>query len=384
MPFFKWTTNLFQLGVFGFTNAYIDLSTNLFVFELFQEDRLNLHVQIVHFSLSIGQTVGPLLLGPFLAASRESVQLDHNQTIFSNNDMIIQHTAIFIPFTVGGCLFMACSIAMFVCWFIAPYVQPKRIIKGRDIDLAKQNELGSKPDELRIPHRSFYVLFVSLVLCLIGTESLAEYFFLYFISIHLSNYLKIEGTSNTNLIALIGVFYIVGRGFSVLVSTIIGPTKMLILNTSLILVGSTLFVLINSSTSYLFIAIASIIMGCGFSSALPSLYSFIEQRIHITTTLNCCMLCVSCLLFSIESFRVSSIMSSSPDVFKYMNLFYSIAFAICFVLILSTDYTKNTSLKTIKPPPTPRKRHSTNPGWDHLFSCVRITNVLIFFVVQTL
>lgn len=47
---------------FGFASAYIDLSTNLFVFELFQDSHLNFHVQSVHFCFAIGQTIGRFML----------------------------------------------------------------------------------------------------------------------------------------------------------------------------------------------------------------------------------------------------------------------------------------------------------------------------------
>lgn len=45
-------------GFFGFTSSYIDISTNLFVFELFQNQNLNFHVQCVFFCIAIGQTLG--------------------------------------------------------------------------------------------------------------------------------------------------------------------------------------------------------------------------------------------------------------------------------------------------------------------------------------
>ena len=75
-------------------------------------------MQIVHFSLSIGQVVGPLLLGPFLAYSRKVNNQTNNYAMnnFLNetklNSNIAQTTAIKIPFTIGGCLFLMCSLAM--------------------------------------------------------------------------------------------------------------------------------------------------------------------------------------------------------------------------------------------------------------------------------
>lgn len=169
----------------GFSNAYIDISTNLFVLELFQNHHLNFHIQTVHFSLSIGQTLGPIFLGPFLAASKE----DSNQvlTLSSRNDStqllndtlkliksndsrlgerIAELTEIKVPFTIGGSLYVLCAVAMIICWIFDPYKPPKRTVDGKDLDLAKQESKNA--DELVMPSRTFYIIFVFLVICLNG------------------------------------------------------------------------------------------------------------------------------------------------------------------------------------------------------------------------
>lgn len=105
-----------------------------------------------------------------------------------------------------------------------------------------------------------------------AAEAVMEYMFLYFISIYLSNYLKIDGSSNTNLIALIGIFYIVGRGLNVIISTAYknSATLMLYINIVLLLAGSVLILYIDSKVHSTLIAVALILIGLGFSSTLPS------------------------------------------------------------------------------------------------------------------
>lgn len=95
-----------------------------------------------------------------------------NQTL---PDEIARTTAIFVPFTFGGSLFVACGVAMAACWFIKPYVPPERSIDGKDADRARR-EVESKEDEKQIlmPNNFFYAIFVFLSICLISIEQTME------------------------------------------------------------------------------------------------------------------------------------------------------------------------------------------------------------------
>ena len=110
-----------------------------------------------------------------------------------------------------------------------------------------------------------------------------EYQFLYFVSMFLKHYLHIEGTENTNLIALVGLAYIVGRGLNVLVSAFRIPvTSMLYLNTALLLFGSALIVYITPSSDHLtsLVTVAVILMGLGYASSLPGKSSLGFRDLH--------------------------------------------------------------------------------------------------------
>ena len=273
---------LFLSFCYGFSNAFIDISTNLFIFELFNDYHLNFHVNCVHFCLSIGQTFGPLMLGPFLAASvREQTKSSNESSLFLNyqnstnlSDEIAKHTNIFIPFTIGGALFVLCSFAMMICWLIDPYIPPDRSIDGKDVDQAKREiETKNKEEELVIPNRKFYMIFVFLAISVTVLQTVMDYQFLYFLSIYLSNYLKIDGIENTNLCAIVGSFYMIGRGINVLITMFkVSVTKVLYANIALLFAGGILiayFIFPNSDNLSLLIKISVILLGLGFSSSLP-------------------------------------------------------------------------------------------------------------------
>ena len=107
----------------------------------------------------------------------------------------------------------------------------------------------------------------------------------------LKHYLHIEGTDNTNLIALVGVAYIVGRGLNVLVSALRIPvTIMLYLNIVLLFAGSALILFISPSSAYLstLITVAVVLMGLGYASSLPgNLRAIIPIELTSSTTKNC-------------------------------------------------------------------------------------------------
>lgn len=203
-------------------------------------------------------------------ASKTSNALLANQTLA---DEIVQRTAIFVPFTFGGSLFVLCGIAMTACWIFKPYVPPARSLDGKDADRARELQLTECEKEcLLMPNRWFYAIFVFLTICLFSIEQCMEYQFLYFVSLFLKYYLHLEGTENTNLIALIGLAYIIGRGLNVLVSALRIPvTIMLYLNIILLFAGSTLILFISPSSDHLstLITVAVCLMGLGYASSLP-------------------------------------------------------------------------------------------------------------------
>ena len=223
-------------------------------------------------------------MGPFLADSNRASlnetgrQFDNTTaqpyfadiSIANQTDQIAQQTAIFVPFTFGGSLFVFCGIAMTACYIYKAYVPPVRSLDGKDVDRARE-ELRENEKEILMPNRWFYAIFVCLSICLFAIEQCMEYQFLYFISVFLKYYLHIEGTENTNLIALIGLAYIIGRGLNVVVSALKVPvTAMLYLNTCLLFGGSLLIVYITPKSNNLstLISIGVILMGLGYASCL--------------------------------------------------------------------------------------------------------------------
>ena len=71
---------------------------------------------------------------------------------------------------------------------------------------------------------------------------------------------------------------------------------------------------------------------------------FIEDRINITSTLNSLMIAVQTALFCAESYRMSFQIAADPGSFAPVNLYYALAFAVSFLLLLFTDILKNNFL----------------------------------------
>lgn len=94
----------------------------------------------------------------------------------------------------------------------------------------------------------------------------------------LKHYLGIEGTENTNRIAMVGLAYIVGRGLNVLASALkIPATITLYLNVILLFAGSILIAFYTTPSSHnlsTLVSVGVILMGLGYSSCLPGMYVF--------------------------------------------------------------------------------------------------------------
>lgn len=95
----------------GLASAFIDCATNLWAFELFANN-INTHVLIVHFCYSIGSTISPLIIKPFLS------NLPRNETHYPDNKEIREATHIQTPFFICGSFFVIASFLTALCYII--------------------------------------------------------------------------------------------------------------------------------------------------------------------------------------------------------------------------------------------------------------------------
>lgn len=212
----------------------------------------------------------PQLLGPFLATS------DLNGFVVANGtDSIPSNSVsrISVPFAVAGALYLFCAVAMALCWLINPYVAPVRSVNGKDVQRAKKAiESSGTKDELLIPNRTFYAIFVFLAIAFSALEGLAEYQYLYLTPIFLGDYLRISNDQKTNALFLLGLAYIVGRGLNVLISALkVSVTTIICMNILLLFAGGGLIAFLSPASEHLSMltSAAVILLSLGYSSLLP-------------------------------------------------------------------------------------------------------------------
>jgi MFS family permease len=255
-----------------------------------------------------------------------------------------------------------------------PYIGPERTIDGKESQVVEDskptnNSALATPDDLptysqvnqgdcnmtqstnplctiegdrrktRLPV-SYYAVVVILIQIVNAVEVSYEYNFDYFIPTYLN-----KGPPNlskdvsAHLASVLGSAYAVGRFISMLMSVKTGVHR--------IIYGSVLLLLVSNILAFYcppgrldYLGPLIFLYGLGFSSLYPSMLTFIEERINITNTLNATMLCLSTALFCGNSVLIGSTIEKSPQLFIYLNIFYTLMFLVMFVLLHFTDLLK--------------------------------------------
>lgn len=100
----------FVYALSGCSSAYIDIATNVWILELFANGNVNLFMQTVYFVFALGQIGGPLMLNSYLAPEANITDP------VARHQHYVDNSHIQLPFTIGGGLFIFCSIGMALCW----------------------------------------------------------------------------------------------------------------------------------------------------------------------------------------------------------------------------------------------------------------------------
>lgn len=197
----------------------------------------------------------------------------------------------------------------------------------------------------RYYYNSFFVI-ISLIL---GFEIANELNLNYYLPtyLHKSN-LSISQDVTADMMALIGGMYCFGRLFNILTSFKIDVRIMLYINLALIISGNLILTFFATAAKISNVWTSVVLLGLGYSSLFPNLFSFIEQRITITNTLNSFLVFTTSTVFMVNSLVIGNSIDNNPPLYQYINLSFSILFIALFFVLHSTDLWKKRLLKNIK------------------------------------
>ena len=135
----------------------------------------------------------------------------------------------------------------------------------------------------------------------------------------------------------------IGRGIGIFVAMKVRPKYFLYCDLLLISMGNTILYF-YADNSVVISFVGTVVLGLGFSTFFPCIYSYLEEHIHLTNVI-CGILMVSCAsIATIDPIVVGQYIDNNPFILIYVNIGSTILVLIAF---LATEFI--TSSKKVEP-----------------------------------
>lgn len=223
---------------------------------------------------------------------------------------------------------------------------PKRYIESKDaivLDTETKEENAKSP----LPKRFYNSLIVTVSLIL-GLEIANELNLNYYLPSYLQKSdLQTDPHTVLSMMTVIGVAYALGRLVNIALAIRVDVRVMLYLNLALIVAGNLVLTFWATRQTVYLTWLSVVLLGLGYSSTFPCLFSFIEQRITITNSLNSFLVFVTSSVFAVDSLVIGNSIDNNPSLFQYLNSTFSILFVVLFGVLHSYDWWKLRLLRSV-------------------------------------
>lgn len=357
--------------VSGVANAGIDVATNAWLLEIWQEGA-NPYMQGMHFSYALGQTIAPLIVEPYLSSNHSLTVVPESSTdiaLVPNHTMIQTETRIGVPYSISGFIEVLSAAMILLLYYQMPYTDPKRGVSGpkKISDESEINsnlmvdgstssaEKGTNEDNgVKLYHIQLITLGCLLLFFYAGLECSTMGFLTEFAVVI---DLKLSKSKAAFLSSVMSGAFAINRLVSVAVASKLKPKTMLYVSFAMLTLGNGILLLFaNSSELMVWISVA--VIGAGHASVTPCIMSFLEERINVTTTV-CGLFMVSSFLSGIfVIFAIGIWVEKYPLLYVYINLF---GLMICFLTFASL-YVIDRRFRRGRCAPVPahQRRHSAS------------------------
>ena len=319
-------------GIYGFFTGGIDCASNAWIMELWPGNS-SPFMQALHFFFALGMVVAPLIDEPFLVPLNSTNETDHNNHFLSpltlDSSQVLEAkengSNVLIPYLIGAAGFFLVAILQLILRFNIHYEIPTgEQAKNRTMSVASstsQNNTTAVAAAAKAQKSKKYKMMVmALAMLLFISYASTEMNTFTFIA-EFAVYCDLKQSKSTGafMSSVMAASFAVSRGLSAFVAAKIPPKFMLYGSVGIIVTGNLLLIL-WANTSLIGLWVAVVILGSGHSSIIGNLYSFLEERIEMTTLVcGCCMF--SCCIGSIVSpIIVGRLLKSHPSVFGFINV----------------------------------------------------------------
>lgn len=227
---------------------------------------------------------------------------------------------------------------------------PKRYIESKDAIVADLNlETTEKSEPARSPlPRRYYNSLIVVVSLILGLEIANELNLNYYLPTYLQKSdLQTDPHTVLSMMTVVGFAYALGRLANIVLAIRMDVLVMLYCNLALIVTGNLVLTFWASRQTVFLTWLSVLLLGLGYSSTFPCLFSFIEQRITITNSLNSFLVFVTSSVFAADSLVIGGSIDQNPSLFQYLNSTFSVLFVVLFCVLHSHDWWKKRLLRSV-------------------------------------
>lgn len=316
----------------------MDLGCNAWMLEIWQEDA-NTFMLSMGFVSALGQATSTFLVTPFLSVSEELLPSNMtNATVVASPLLhIVRKSRIRIPYFISGVIALISAGAMLGLYFTSRYKQEVRTMDGKrkknTDDVLPENEAETETSvsgERTSKCHPIMTMIAGTILVIVyfSTERNTLSYLPSFLTI-LDE--PVDKLTASHMISTLTAVFAAANGLAILISTRVSVSHMLS-GFFILIMGGNLLLVSFANTSESMIWVAVVVLGMGHSSAIPCIYSFIEQKINVTNTVVGVFMAAGSVFGVVSTMILGQLMKMYPLTLVYSNLVY---ISICSLILIS-------------------------------------------------
>lgn len=307
----------------GISIAIIMLACNGWVLEIWG-DKSNPYMLCLHFSFSLGLTLGPLIVAPFLSNKSEDDPDQPSQESGKGNG-----TSLLVPYAIACVLFALTAVYTAVLYLRKPMLVDHTVQDTSQVDESSYSE----EEQVDVRSTSFLTILMATMICMFSqaSDNNAMSFTTSFVY-----YLVGDKKRGAFMAALFSGAHCSTRFVEMFVARSI-PAQFLVPTHLAIAIMCNLAIYLFSSWSAAILPVCFLLIGLGQSVVAPSLLSLFGQRIKMTSpVLSAISLSDSIASISV-AFTQGHFIEKHPMSFIFSGLTtLSMTFILLFVFLYQT------------------------------------------------
>lgn len=310
-------------------NAAIGIVGNYWILYLWKEAS-NVYMQGLHFSFAVGMAVAPLISAPYMKQSSvEASNATSIRLINSYDDsprVTLPH--LFVPYAISSVLLLVSSVICAVVYFYEQSSSfsssPSTLVDSDQHTLMQVDscELTGSPGRI---NSTLAIMIAALFLfSYTGVEANCNTFVVEFFT-YLGHGRKVGAYEASLLFASFSI-----TRFACIFTAMKFSSYLMLLVHLLIVNVASVLMLIVSKSSLAVLSIPFVIFGIGTSCIFPTIYSYLNKRLQLSSGLTGFLMAASASANIVVQLLNGHLLQANPMAFVYINIVTALSSLILF------------------------------------------------------